>query len=296
MSDTANHGQLAQQMPDRPPYDLPRWLRWLARKWGDRVSLTPPPGTGSPGHGITQDEISYLVIRLSVGAIGIALPLVLLVGEAVISGSITARGSISAYYHSSVQNFFVGALSIVAFLLLTYMAGRPRTVDFKWSAIGGAALFGVIFFPTERPGFQVDGPRCGPAIRPAPDGCSVIESFLGETATAGVHFFMAAVFIVSLGLISCAFAVRAHREEKPAWRTRLHYRSAYVIAFAISVVVLGLFPPVHDLVRLSGLTPLYIGEVVAVLSFGISWVVAGQPERLPGVRRLFAPRAVARRS
>ena len=41
------------------------------------------------------------------------------------SCSVHVRGSLSAYYHSSMQDIFVGSLCVTGLLLITYMAGMP---------------------------------------------------------------------------------------------------------------------------------------------------------------------------
>lgn len=71
---------------------------------------------------------SYRTIRLVVGFLGIALPLVLIIAEAVfIKGGVHVRGSLSAYYHSPVQDIFVGGLCVIGIMLATYMGGEPRS-------------------------------------------------------------------------------------------------------------------------------------------------------------------------
>ena len=96
---------------------------------------------------------SYRVMRLVVGFLGVALPLAFIIGEAFfLRGSVHVRGSISAYYHSPMQDVFVGGLCVIGFLLATYMAGEFRTWDFWASLIAGLAVIGVVFFPTSRPG------------------------------------------------------------------------------------------------------------------------------------------------
>jgi len=241
---------------------------------------------------------SYLLIRTCVGIIGVALPFALLIGEATIRGSITARGSISAYYHSSMQSLFVGALCIVAFLLLTYMSGQPRTIDFRFSTAAGIALFTLVMFPTRRPGASTAPPRCGPDIRPEPEGCSWAESTFGEHGAAIVHGVGAALFIASLALISYAFAYRDYARQRAAdaelggpggqkraadsrkrrgWRPPLHLTCASVIVLAALWAALG---SAFDWFHILRMTPLYLGELVSVIAFGVSWFVAGNPARL----------------
>jgi hypothetical protein len=97
--------------------------------------------------------ISYRVIRLTVGFLGISLPLFFIFGEAyLLKGGVHVRGSLSAYYHTSMRDIFVGGLCVIGFLLATYMAGEAKTLDFWASLIAGIAVLGIVFFPTTRPG------------------------------------------------------------------------------------------------------------------------------------------------
>jgi hypothetical protein len=103
-----------------------------------------------------------------VGFLGVLLPILFIVGETFfLRGGVHVRGSLSAYYHTSMQDIFVGGLSVIGFLLATYMAGEPRTWDFLASLIVGIAVLGVIFFPTSRSGLAVGAPSCGSQPRAA---------------------------------------------------------------------------------------------------------------------------------
>src|SRR5437764_908827 len=118
----------------------------------------PPQGT-PPKDPRTLYMKSYMLIRTSVGLIGLVLPVFLAIGDYLFVDAgiepkglpttppqtsflhlIGLRGSISAYYHTPVGDWFVGGLVVVGFLLLTYMAGLRRTWDFVLSLVAGAAL------------------------------------------------------------------------------------------------------------------------------------------------------------
>ncbi len=108
---------------------------------------------------------SYQVIRLTIGFLGVLLPVVFIIGEAFfLKEGIHVRGSLSAYYHTSMQDVFVAGLCVIGFMLVTYMAGEPRTWDFWVSLAGGIAVLGVVFFPTSRPGLRA-APRSAAATQ-----------------------------------------------------------------------------------------------------------------------------------
>ncbi|MGB0789115.1 MAG: hypothetical protein ACPGQR_06225, partial [Marinirhabdus sp.] len=64
--------------------------------------------------------VSYLTLRNAIGIIGIALPIVLLLGSVALFECDELHQSISHYYHTRMRNVFVGALCAVALFLFCY--------------------------------------------------------------------------------------------------------------------------------------------------------------------------------
>jgi hypothetical protein len=223
---------------------------------------------------------SYLMIRTVVGFLGIALPIVFIIGEAFfLNGDVHIRGSISAYYHTSMRDLFVAGLSVIGFLLMTYMSAQPRTWDFWLSLVAGIAVIGVVFFPIRRPGRTGTSPLCG--TDPAPAGCSTVQQALGETTTAVVHFVCATIFILSLAAIAFVFAHREKKYENDTRMALVQRICGWAIIVAIAWAGVGFFV---DL-TIWELTPLYVGEVISVWAFGISWLLKGRDLRiLMGIR------------
>lgn len=216
---------------------------------------------------------SYLLIRSVVGGLGLALPTALFVLDWLyLKGDAKVRGSISAYYHSSARDLFVGGLCIIGLLLIIYMAGQVNTWDFWLSLVAGAALLGVAFFPTGRPDLPPNAPLCGPDATPTPSGCAPVQQALGESFTRNVHFICATAFILSLALICFAFAHREREHDKNRWRALLYVTCGTAILLAIAWVALG------QVVTLDifGFTPLYVAEIVSVYAFALSWLVNGR--------------------
>jgi uncharacterized membrane protein len=223
---------------------------------------------------------SYLITRTVVGFLGILLPIAFIIGEAFyLRGDVEVRGSISAYYHTSMRDLFVAGLSVIGFLLMTYMSAQTKTWDFWLSLVAGVAVVGVAFFPTRRPGLASGAPVCG--TEPAPAGCAPVQQALGETATAVIHFTCAAIFILSLAAIAFLFAHREKKFENDMRMAVVQRICGWAIIAAIAWVILGF------VVNLTiwELTPLYVGEVVSVWAFGISWLLKGRDLRgLLGLR------------
>lgn len=210
---------------------------------------------------------SYLVNRFLVGAAGMLLPLGLIVSEFFLAGDLLARGSLSAYYHTSARDLFVGTLCVIGILLITYLAGQPDTKDFWLSFVAGIAVLLVVAFPTSRPGLGDDDPRCG--VVPVPDGCAPVQQRLGEVPTAVVHYVAAAVFILSLALLCFLFASREQRYLGNVGLARFLRTCGWTIVAAIVWIGVGTWLGL----TFWRLTPLYIGEVVAVWAFGLAWLV-----------------------
>jgi len=244
------------------------------------VTSTRAAATGSPdgaGNNNVGDPYfrSYRVIRTAVGIMGILLPLILVVGEIFIEGTVQVRGSLSAYYHTSMRDFFVGILCVVGVLLITYLAGQ-RVPAYWVSTVAGFAVLGVAFFPTQRPALPPGAVLCGPHASPAPAGCTALQQRLGETLTATIHFSCAGVFILGLAAMSFLFAVTRRKAVgldpgKPRKQV-LHYACGSVIVLALVFLAIAYMLGWHHIWIL---TPLYIAEVVSVLAFGISWLAEG---------------------
>ena len=217
---------------------------------------------------------SYRTMRLVVGFLGIFLPFAFIIGEVFfLKGGVQVRGSLSAYYHSPMQDIFVGGLCVIGFLLATYMSGELKSWDFWASLIAGVAVLGVVFFPTARPGHPV--PACG--SNPQPSGCSFVEQTLGEHQTEVIHAICAIVFILCLAIMSFLFAISEVQaiDERTEDRPGL-FRKQYLFwlhsAFALIILAAGGWA--FWGAQIGQLKPLYIGEVGAVLAFGASWLLS----------------------
>lgn len=215
---------------------------------------------------------SYLLIRVVVGGIGFLLPtLLFLLDGAFLEGPVSIRGSLSAYYHTSARDLFVGALCIMGFFLITYMAGQKSTWDYWLSTVAGIAVLGVAFLPTKRPNLLDGAALCG-SVGQLPPGCTQFQHAYGETQVAATHFVFAAIFILSLAVLCFVFGQRESRYRKDVARARFHRLCGAAILSAVAWVAVGGL--LH--IKVFGIEPLYGGEVVSVYSFGLSWLAKAQ--------------------
>ena len=209
---------------------------------------------------------SYFLMRTLVGFLGLALPAILFIGETVLDdASIGKRGSLSAYYHSGMRDFFVIILAVVGILLVTYKI-TERNRDNLLSTIAGIAAIVAAIFPTGIPS--------GIEASPTP-----LQARLGEANTERIHYSAAAVFIVSVGFICYDFAQRERQRPQereghdaifpPTFWYSFHLLMAALIFLAIVFIVVTQVFDVFDK------HSILIGETVVTVAFGLSWLAKG---------------------
>ncbi len=214
----------------------------------------------------------YLWQRILIGALGMLLPIILVLCDWwLLSGSFAARGSMSAYYFSGMRDAFVGVLFAIAVFLVTYKAFDVGPENFA-TMIAGLAAIVVALFPT-------DGPHdVGGSFPPTP-----LQKSLGEAKVADVHYGAAITLLVLLALMSALFGVKegarppvAGHLPPPFWRW-FHIGCATLIGLALVYALIAQQWQVLN-VRES----LLIGEGVAVFTFGLSWLCKGAERGMLG--------------
>lgn len=199
---------------------------------------------------------SYRTLRRIVGILGLAVPVLLVVGEPLLfNGQPFPRGSLSAYYYSGAREVFVGALAAIGVFLITYKVAE-RTRENRLSTYAGLAVLIVALFPTGRPG---DGVPLTP-----------LQHRFGEQVIEVIHFAAAAIFIAALAVISYYFAQPPPADANVAqtrW-SRVHGAAAVVIGASLLLAAVAGITSWPD-------KGLLIAEWVAVWAFGASWLVKG---------------------
>lgn len=196
---------------------------------------------------------SFLTTRLVVGLFGVTLPFVLVLGEPLISRDWAVRAALSDYYYSVLRNWFVGSLFAIGAGLLVYMATKRSRPDGVLSFIAGVCAIMVALFPTN----QIDA----------------------EVSTiALVHFVCAVALLILLGVMCWRFGTRDGTQpnrsdrRRANWR-RFHHFCALAIWSAVlwcAIAIVG--EVVFDLPLRYAVV---VGESVAVLAFGFSWLLKG---------------------
>ncbi|MGH8836154.1 MAG: hypothetical protein ACRDWG_14330 [Actinomycetes bacterium] len=209
---------------------------------------------------------SYLFMRAMIGFIGIALPIVLVIGNGLfVHGDLGIRSSLSGYYHSGMRDVFVGSLCAIGVFLIAYKVFE-HNLDNTLSVLAGLSAFVVALFPTGLPS-NSDTPL------------TPLQQRFGEVKIEVIHYTSASVFIISLAAMSYFFGVREGNRSQvrggersrfsPTFWRWFHWGCTILIGLAIAFVVIT---------QLGGWLKGYsllIGEVVVVLAFGASWLAKG---------------------
>ncbi|MEV0428360.1 DUF998 domain-containing protein [Micromonospora sp. NPDC050495] len=216
-----------------------------------------------------QDAVTVRHLRLGVGSVGIALPIVLVVGHLIVARRLTLLDSLSGYYHTELRDVFVGSLCAVGVFLIAY---RYRQPDDSLGTVAGVLAVVVALFPTTM------GARAGTI--------SASDRIIGlvHQVAAGALFLLLAVYCLVL-------FTRPDRAGVPPSRSaaRFYHLCGGLILGAIALALASTLLSAE--VRHT-LKPVLWCETVAVFAFGAAWVVksdalflAAQPSDEPGTDR-----------
>jgi uncharacterized membrane protein len=199
--------------------------------------------------------ISYLVLRKTVGVLGVALPFVVSLGGMIIFHD-AIQSSISSYYHTGMRDVLVGALWTIGFFLYSYK-GYER-IDNIVGNLACVFAVGVSLFPTTADGVN-----------------SPTAEFIG-----GVHLLFAALFFLTLIYFSLVLFTKTNlnKQSTPEKMQRnVVYKVCGYIMLAC-VVLMGIyhFLPDSAVASLEAYKPVYWLETLAILTFGISWLTKGE--------------------
>lgn len=206
------------------------------------------------------ETVSAKFLVLAIGVIGLTLPLVLILGAAMLQGCEIVQNSISAYYHTAMRNYFVGALSAISLCLFAY--NGYNDID-KWTAkASGVFALGVAFFPT-----SVGAPFT-----------DCLHDVIENGAISTVHFISATLLFLSFAFFSFfIFTYRggATSEPSPAKKRMMLFYRACGIIILLCIILIALYFFLFDTQNsaLARSKPVYFLEAVALVFFSLSWVV-----------------------
>ena len=202
--------------------------------------------------------ISYLALRRLIGILGIALPVIVVTGGFIENGFVI-QGSISGYYYTNMRDFFIGLLCVVSLFLISYK-GYERIDDIVGNMSGVFAL-GMMIFPTSMFSEKI-----------VKVGLFLIDDNISEY----IHLTFGALFFLSLSFNSIFLFTR--RDPGILSKEKRHRNIIYricgvVMILAIVCIIIYMFF-LRDTI-ISKMNPVLILESIALIAFGISWLVKG---------------------
>ena len=204
--------------------------------------------------------ISYLTLRKAVGILGFMLPLVLLIGNMILSECKEVQDSISDYFYTKMGYVMVGTLCAVGLFLFCYKGYELR--DTIASRIACVFALGVAFFPTTGP------------------DSSALCNFLhrhGDKWVGTVHNISAALFFLTLAYFCLILFVKTsgNPTKRKKERNIVYKICGYVILACI--ILLLLYFKIDKLQEMLGnYKPIFVLEALALWAFGISWLTKGE--------------------
>jgi hypothetical protein len=202
--------------------------------------------------------VSYLTMRKLIGVLGIGLPIIVVLGGFIQNG-FAIQGSISGYYYTNMRDVFVGILCGVSFFLISYKGYEQ--LDNIVSTVSGLSVMGIIIFPTSM--------YSGTVVKV---GIFLIDDNISEY----IHLVFGTLFFLLFSFNSI-FLFTKHepgifnRQKK---RRNFIYRTSGAI-MVITIVCMMIYTIFLRETSISKSNPVLICETIALLAFGISWLVKG---------------------
>ena len=204
------------------------------------------PGVKTPAK--NDQIVSYYALRILIGATGILLPLLLIIGNLIANNSLLTEFSVSDYYdNSTAGDILVGVLFVLGFFLMTYK-GYDKT-DSRVANLGCVFALGVALFPT--------------------------------TSTNYVVHIMHFVFALLLFTVFIVFSMYLFRKtdtntvytKQKDKRNKVYLACGIIMILCIAGIAIGML----WLEKLSTTYHLVFWfELVAFIAFGVSWVVKAE--------------------
>jgi hypothetical protein len=204
-------------------------------------------------------SLSYIVLRRIIGILGILLPFFCILGAFLFAG-LPAQHSISFYYHTNMQDFFVGLMFCTGIFLLSYSG--YETADRIITVISGVTAISVAFFPC----LEDSDKLIQTGIFRIPAGIS-----------DKIHFISAAVLFLALAINSLFLFTKSNKEKGQLGRNKRRRNIIYIVCgFVMIGALLTLLICSIAMENIKQTSIVLILETVLLLAFGISWLVKGE--------------------
>lgn len=213
--------------------------------------MSQQPTGQSPQSKKPNDQIiSYYTLRILIGAMGILLPFLVVIGKWISNGTPALEFSISDYYDNGAGgDILVGVLFVLGFFLLSYKG--PEKIDNRTADVGCVAALGVALFPTT---------YC--------NGCWVYYMHFGFALT----LFSVFIFF-SLVLFRKTDPKKQMSPEKKN-RNKIYLVCGIIMIGCIAAIAFSLIVLKQAISEKYSLV--YWFESIALASFGFSWITKSE--------------------
>lgn len=200
--------------------------------------------------------VSYITLRQVIGALGLLLPLVCIVGGLTFA-QFGVQASISAYYHTNMRDFFVGLMVCVGLFMFTY--GGYELLDRIISLIVAVTALGIAFFP------------CYHSMEP-------VGIFNVGSNVANIVHSMSAITFFTLLAYNSFFLFTKTGSSIPTpekLKRNIIYRVCGIVIVAAEVIA-GLCILFMSTEMETNTKAILISETIMLLAFGVSWLTKGE--------------------
>lgn len=206
--------------------------------------------------------LSYLTVRKIIGILGFFLPMVLLFGAIILSKCCYIQPSISNYYHTIMRDVFVGYMCALSIFLLSYK-GYDLS-DRILTALAGTFGLTLALLPTT---FKIP-------ILP----CTIQCSLSHPDKIGTIHLIAAGLFLLCLAFISLFLFTKGETNPTPQKliRNKIYRISGLIMLMCIGLLILFFALPNSISNSLLALKPVFWLETIAIMAFGVSWLVKGE--------------------
>jgi len=212
-----------------------------------------------------QYKKTVITLRRAVGILGILLPAIVAIGAVTFGNCTGIQKSISMYYNTVMRNVFVGILAATALFMFAY-----RGYDYR-DRIAGISAFvfalGIAFFP------------------PGKDMIINCNYDISELQRADwvrtVHLISAVLYFITLAFISFFLFTRTDKKNvvytpQKKIRNRLYRVCGIIIFGSLILIALWMLYLENKFSGFEKYHPIFWLETLALVAFGISWLVKGE--------------------
>ncbi|HGG03816.1 MAG TPA: hypothetical protein ENK28_00005 [Aliiroseovarius sp.] len=211
---------------------------------------------------------SYNRVRNALGILGVAFPIILIVGGGLSSDGV--QPSMSDFFHTTMRDIYVGTLCAIGVFLISYRGYQKA--EGEWisddiiATTAGISAFGVALFPNESP-------------------TQIIETVTQEAVGIGIspiyHFLSAMLFFLCLSLFCY---IKFPKNAKP-WRRRVYFLCGHLIwVGGISVAVASYYKKFSDGSAAQAFVldynVIFWAEALGIWAFAVSWLVKGKADMI----------------